>query len=431
MEDDDMEDDDMEDDDMGGEYEIPGPGEDPAVIKGFEPGGTDKLELPDGVKYDDLEFVRKGKNTQVKMGKERLATINGVRPNQLSMDDFEMNEGPMGGEMFELSKKGKALVVKEFDPEMDMFKLPDGVGYDDLNLVRKGKNTQIKLGRKTIGVVRGASPDDLGMDAFGMDDGMEPMKGEMFELPEKGKALVVKEFDPEMDMFKLPEGVGYDDLNFVGKGKNTQIKLGKKTIGVVRGTSPDDLGMDVFGMDDGMEDMNIEEKLKGAKLYTKGFKKGKTGVGRMGTDLLIDGNQDGMFDEEEDPMVEGFFKKNKGKQKGEGFINGLGNLKGNQLLGARELPDKLINGGGMMEEGEMEPILLPEPGPGMKTIRKFEPGNMFMLPEDVMFEDLEITNNAKGTWTYIGADGDRLAKIKGTPELMEEDFVPFSEDMMV
>jgi hypothetical protein len=233
MEDDDMEDDDMEDDDMGGEYEIPGPGEDPAVIKGFEPGGTDKLELPDGVKYDDLEFVRKGKNTQVKMGKERLATINGVRPNQLSMDDFEMNEGPMGGEMFELSKKGKALVVKEFDPEMDMF--------------------------------------------------------------------------------KLPEGVGYDDLNFVGKGKNTQIKLGKKTIGVVRGTSPDDLGMDVFGMDDGMEDMNIEEKLKGAKLYTKGFKKGKTGVGRMGTDLLIDGNQDGMFDEEEDPMVEGFFKKNKGK----------------------------------------------------------------------------------------------------------------------
>jgi hypothetical protein len=341
----------MEDDDMGGEYEIPGAGEDPAVIKGFEPGGTDKLELPDGVEYDDLEFVRKGKNTQVKMGKNRLATINGVRPNQLSMDDFEMGEGPMEGEMFELSKKGKALVVKEFDPEMDMF--------------------------------------------------------------------------------KLPEGVGYDDLNFVGKGKNTQIKLGKKTIGVVRGTSPDDLGMDVFGMDDGMEDMNIQEKLKGAKLYTKGFKKGKTGVGRMGTDLLIDGNQDGMFDEEEDPMVEGFFKKNKGKQKGEGFINGLGNLKGNQLLGARELPDKLINGGGMMEEGEMEPILLPDPGPGMKTIRKFEAGNMFMLPEGVMFEDLEITPNAKGTWTYIGTDGDRLAKIKGTPELMEEDFVPFSEDMMV
>ncbi|MDY6802635.1 MAG: S8 family serine peptidase [Cyanobacteriota bacterium] len=150
----------------------------------------------------------------------------------------------------------------------------------------------------------------------------------------KPKTLRVKGVnDPQVDgdiRFTISGKVNSSDANY----KNVTVK----DIAVVN-VDNDDV-------------KNIKELLKDAKLYPKGFKEGRIGVGRIGSDLVVDSNQNGVFDEDKDCEIEDFFKNDKGKQKGPGYINRLGNRTGQQLLGVPEIPDieELDKGGKGLKE---------------------------------------------------------------------------------
>ncbi|GGA04626.1 hypothetical protein CYANOKiyG1_16940 [Okeania sp. KiyG1] len=72
-------------------------------------------------------------------------------------------------------------------------------------------------------------------------------------------------------------------------------------------------------------------KLNGAQLSRGGLTQGKVGFERDGSDLIIDLNKNGKFEQGKDLVVEKFFAA-QGRKKGSGFIEQVDNLSGSAIL---------------------------------------------------------------------------------------------------
>jgi Ca2+-binding RTX toxin-like protein len=63
------------------------PKEGPDLVKDFRQG-EDFIGLAKGLQFEDLRLVQRGSSTEIKVGRDRLATLQGVNANQLSLNDF-------------------------------------------------------------------------------------------------------------------------------------------------------------------------------------------------------------------------------------------------------------------------------------------------------------------------------------------------------
>ena len=242
-----------------------------------------------------------------------------------------------------------AKITPEDDLTIENFFTEDGYNKGDgfMETVGNLKGSDIlenigpiKTGGNKNDVLRGGDGDDTlsgkaGRDRVIGNDGNDLLKG--------GKGNDILKGNAGKDI--LQGGKGNDILNG-GGGKD--ILQGGKGNDILNGGGGKDIlkggeGNDTYQLDaknasgthitdtDGTDTL----ELKGTTIFRGGLAKGETGFARVLNGLVIDLDQNGKVNKQQDLTIHKFFASDK-NEAGSGFIETVGDLKGNQILKALE-----------------------------------------------------------------------------------------------
>lgn len=295
-------------------------------------GGNDSLVLAGaelitgGFNSDFVGYLREGTDLKIDLDRNNQASAE-----DLTIENFFTNNGGKGSGYIETVDN---LTGQRIINTSGLLKQ----GNDNNNTLRGGARNDILDGGAGNDNLRGLNGDDRLVGGDGRDtliggNGKDELVGDGGNDELKGgngnDALLGRLGDDDLD-----GGSGNDLLNghegndtLTGGGGRDLLQggTGNDTYRLNANNAGGSTIIDTNGNNDRLN-------LSGATL-SLGLGEGKVGVERNGTSLVIDLNQNGRYNANQDLTIEHFFAEGT-RARGDGFIETVGNLSGNEIFRA-------------------------------------------------------------------------------------------------
>lgn len=220
------------------------------LITDFQ-AGTDRLGLSAGINQEDIRIEQQGDTTILTWRGVRLATLLGVRAQDITPGDF--TDASIAGKRILGTSRADSLVGSNGSDEIlglgGSDSLSGRAGSDSLEGGNGGDRLFGEDGADTL--IGGAGRDSLtggrGDDFLEANDGNDTLIGgvgaDTFFLQRKTGLTTIQDFQDGVDLLSLDTGIGARTLVFQPQGADTLILSGGQTLALLKNISPAQLSV--------------------------------------------------------------------------------------------------------------------------------------------------------------------------------------------